>query len=85
MDVKPSDVNTSTVAGFALGGLLDSQVLTFSKVVIFQHFLVPSEENNTYFLGDNDGVSQNRLIKHKKLIGFKKFSVIALNVCREIR
>jgi hypothetical protein len=49
MDVKPSDVNICKVAVFALGGLFDSQVLTVSKVVIFQHFPVPPEENNKYF------------------------------------
>jgi hypothetical protein len=43
------NVNTCKVAVFALGGLFDSQVLTVSKVVIFQHFPVTSEENNKYF------------------------------------
>jgi len=49
MDVKSSDVNVSRVAVSALGGLFDSQVLTVSKFVIFQHIPVPSEENNKHF------------------------------------
>jgi len=48
MAVKASDVNICKVAVFAVGGLFDSQVLAVSKVVIFQHFPVPSEENKKY-------------------------------------
>jgi hypothetical protein len=46
MDLKPSDVNICKVAVFTLRGCFDSQVLTVSEVVLFQHFSVASEENN---------------------------------------